>query len=115
AVGGDADQLRVAAIGVERAEQVVGELYATGEQPPEGDFLRGRAVVEEQVDRAARRQAAAVSHARVNAPARRVAPAAQIELADAPGLARREDREENLLLGQGFERRRVDGALGQPH
>ena len=60
AVGGDVHELRPAAVLGEAADQAVGEAFAIGEQPFEGDGAGDGAVVEEEVDAAARRQIADV-------------------------------------------------------
>ncbi len=73
-------------------------------------------MVEKQGNLSAGRQVAEVGHARIHVPLVHIPPPAYArELADALGLARREDRELDPMLRQDFQGGNIHGRLRQPH
>ena len=93
-----------------------GEVLAAVEQAAVGDPVRNRPIVEEQRDLPAGRQVADVRHARIEVALVDIPPAAAAGEPPGPlGLARRQDREPDPMLGQNLQRGQIDRRLGQPH
>ena len=84
AVGGDVHQLGPVAVLGKCSGQTVGEILPTIQQALEGDGPGNRAVIEEEVDGPAGRQAKQIGHGRIDAAAADVVPLSA-EHAGGPG------------------------------
>ena len=115
AVGRDVDELRPLARRGERAHEAIGQVLALVEQPLECDAARDRSVVEEEGHRSSRRERDAVRHRRIDLCPADVVPDLFPDGPHRLRLVRREDREQDSVLGQQVERVEVDCRLGEPH
>ncbi len=114
-VGGDRDELGARAVIREPAHEPVGEQLPVVEQPLERHRPRDRAVVEEDVDAAARWQSHLVGYGRIDAATADVTPRPRPGPAYPARLVGREDREPDPLLGQDVEALEIGRGLGEPH
>ena len=85
------------------------ELFASMQQTVERDGARDRAVVKEKDDRLARRKALPVRTRGVDASSADVAASSRC------GLRGGEDGKGDVVIGERFERRKIDPRFGEPH
>src|SRR5262249_45379041 len=73
------------------------------------------AVIEEEVNLFARREAGQIGACWIDAPSMHILPASSADLANSRRLARRQHRELDSASGQDFKSSKINGGLRQPH
>src|ERR1700730_8398764 len=114
AVRRDRDEL-IRFVGGEAVGKTARQLRASRGELAKGDGVRCRAVVKEESQTVARREANLVGTAQIHRLTAAVAPPLLTRPAPSPDLVRRENSEPNRLARQNLERLRIDGRLRQPH
>src|SRR5437867_4008359 len=115
AVGRNMHKLRLPVILDESARQAMSHRFAALEQIAETDRLRDRPIIEKERDTFPRWQAAKIRHARIHLAAADIHPILLAYRAHPMGLARRENRKDDTLLSERFQRLDIRRRFSQPH
>src|SRR5215510_2704347 len=115
AVCGDMHELQPVSLVREAAFQAGGKILAVIQQLFKSHRLGDRAVIEEEVNLFARREAGQIGACRIDAPSLYILPASSADLANPRRLARCQHCELDSASGQDFESSKINGGLRQPH
>src|SRR5262249_43930780 len=115
AVRGDMHELRPVSLVREAGLQARSEILAVIQQLFKSHRLGDGAVIEEEVNLFARREAGQIGACWIDAPSMHILPASSADLANSRRLARRQHRELDSASGQDFKSSKINGGLRQPH
>jgi hypothetical protein len=115
AISGDVDELIFSPVFDEGVSQAMGETFAFGEEPFEGDGLRHGGIIEKDYDLPIFGQAHEVRHLGINPSTIDILPVAAGDWPDPFGLEGGEDGKGDAELGEDIEGGNIGGGFGQPH